>query len=121
MSDADRRRFPRLSLDVELRYGVLHKGSAGEKEARGKNISAGGVCMVILEKLEVGTLMKLEFSLQDSEKPIVAKGRIMWIEENDMYSTEIHRFYDCGIEFVDIRSQDQKTITQLVMRLLKKD
>ena len=74
---------------------------------------------MILEKLKIGTLLKFEFSLPDADKPIIAKGKIVWVEELHIISTETRVSYDCGIEFVDISPQDQESINHHVMLNLR--
>jgi c-di-GMP-binding flagellar brake protein YcgR len=115
MADANRRQFPRLKFDVEFKHWILSEPSPTPKNSRGKNISAGGLCIMVFEKLKVGTLLKLEFSLQDAANPIIAKGKVVWIAELVIYSYETHVSYDCGIEFVDISPHDQEDISRHVM------
>jgi c-di-GMP-binding flagellar brake protein YcgR len=115
MEKEETRKYPRLSFDVEFKHWVLSAPSLKAKDNRGKNISAGGLCMVILEKLKIGTILKLEFSIQDTDKPVITKGKVVWVEELNIYSAETHVSYDCGIEFIDISPQDQENINNHVM------
>jgi c-di-GMP-binding flagellar brake protein YcgR len=120
MKKANKRKFARLSFDVEFKHCVLNAPSPEPKKyIKGKNISAGGLCIMILEKLKIGTLLKFEFSLPDADKPIIAKGKIVWVEELHIISTETRVSYDCGIEFVDISPQDQESINHHVMLNLR--
>jgi c-di-GMP-binding flagellar brake protein YcgR len=120
MKKANTRKYQRLSFDVEFKHWVLSAPSPKSKEIRGKNISAGGLCMVILEKLKIGTLLKLEFSLPEADKPVIAKGKVVWVEEPNIYSTVTHVSHDCGIEFVDISPQDRENISNHVMLNIRK-
>jgi c-di-GMP-binding flagellar brake protein YcgR len=115
MVEANKRRFPRLEFDVEFKHWVLSETSPTAKNSKGKNISAGGLCIMVFEKLEIGTLLKFEFALQDADNPIIARGKVVWIEELVIYSYETHVSYDCGIEFVDISPHDQEVISRHVM------
>jgi c-di-GMP-binding flagellar brake protein YcgR len=116
MKKSDKRKFPRLSYDVELKYEVLNLSSPTTQKSRVKNISVGGLCIMIFEKVKVGTLLKIEFSLLPKDKTIVAKGRVVWVEELEIISTDFFSAsYDCGIEFVDISPQDQESINHHVM------
>ena len=116
MRKADKRKFPRLSYDVELKYEALNLSSPKTQKSRVKNISVGGLCIMIFEKVKVGTLLKIEFSLLNEDKPIVAKGKVVWVEKFEIISTEFFSVsYNCGIEFVNIRPQDQEIINHHLM------
>jgi c-di-GMP-binding flagellar brake protein YcgR len=119
MKEPIRREFPRLEFDVEFKHWVLNEPSPKVKKNKGKNISAGGLCIMVFEKLEMGTLLKLEFPLQDADKPIIIKGKVVWIEEHVIYSHKTHVYYNCGVEFIDISPQDQENISHYVMRNIK--
>lgn len=69
----------------------------------------------MLEKVETNTLLKLEFSLPGENKPIAAKGKVVWIEKLTIISAETHTAFDCGVEFVDISLQDIENINRHTM------
>jgi c-di-GMP-binding flagellar brake protein YcgR len=119
MDKADKRKYPRLSMNVEVKYEILSSSSLKTPKIGAKNISAGGLCIMILEKIKVGTLLNFEFFLQDSDTPIMATGKVVWVEEFVIYSTETYVSYDCGVEYVDINSQDKEKIDHYVMLNLK--
>ena len=115
MRKTEKRKSPRLSFDVELQYQVLNPRSPKTPKSRGKNISAGGLCIIMLEKVKIGTPLKLEFSFPNEDKPIVAKGKVMWVEKLTIISTESYVSYDCGVEFVDISPHDIESINHHIM------
>jgi c-di-GMP-binding flagellar brake protein YcgR len=117
MRKAEKRKFPRLSFDVELQYQVLNSPSPQTPRSRVKNISAGGLCIIMLEKVKIRTPLKLEFSFPNKDKPIVAKGRVMWVEKLTIISTESYVSYDCGVEFVDISPQDVESINRHIVNI----
>ncbi len=119
MRKADKRKFPRLSFNVDVKYEVIRGRSPKAKESQSKNISAGGLCVMILEKVRVGTLLNLEFSLPDSDTTIIAKGKVMWVEKISIYAAESHVSYDCGVAFVDIPPGDREKISHHVMLNIK--
>jgi c-di-GMP-binding flagellar brake protein YcgR len=119
MKKADKRKFPRLSFNVEVKYEVVRGRSPKAKKSRARNISAGGLCVMILEKVKAGTLLNLEFSLPDADAPIIAKGKVMWVEKLSIYAAESHVSYDCGVSFVDIAPGDREKITRHVMLNLR--
>ena len=116
MRRSDKRKLPRLLYDVELKYEVLTLPSPKTQKSRVKNISVGGLSIMIFEKVKVGTLLKIEFSLLNEDKPIVVKGKVLWVEKFEIVSTEFaSTSYNCGIEFVDISPQDQESINHHIM------
>lgn len=73
----------------------------------------------MLEKVETSTLLKLEFYLPSENKPIVAKGKVMWIEKLTIISTETYAAFDCGVEFVDISPQDIEKINRHIVSSIR--
>jgi c-di-GMP-binding flagellar brake protein YcgR len=119
MDNANKRKFPRLSINVEVKYKILDISSPTTPRTRTRNISEGGLSIMILEKVRVGTLLSLNIALPDADQPIIATGRVLWIEEFTIYSTEAYTFYECGVEYVNILSQDQENICHYVMCNIK--
>lgn len=115
MDQAANRKYPRLSINVDVKYEILSAPFPKTNKIGAKNLSAGGLCIMILEKVKVGTLLNFEFFLPDSDTPIMATGKVVWVEEFAIYSTETYVSYDCGVEYVDINSQDQEKIGHYVM------
>ena len=121
MRNEDKREFPRLSFDVELKYEVLNVSPKTQK-SRVKNISVGGLCITIFEKVNVGTLLKIELSPLNEDKPIVVKGKVVWVEPLEIISDRFFSVsYNCGIAFVDISHQDQESINHHMMIYIKDD
>jgi len=115
MRNAEKRKFPRLSFDTELKYKILNSPSPKTKKSRVKNISTGGLCIMLLEKVKIETSLKLEIFLPNEDKPIIAKGKVAWVEKLTIISTESYISYDCGVEFVDISPQDIESINRHIM------
>ena len=119
MRKAENRKFPRLSFDAELKYKVLNSPSPKTKKSRVKNISTGGLCIMILEKVKIGTPLKLEISLPNEDKPTVAKGKVVWVEKLTIISAESYVSYDCGVEVVDISPQNLESNNRHIIFRIK--
>jgi c-di-GMP-binding flagellar brake protein YcgR len=119
MDNANKRKFPRLSINVEVKYRILSTPSPIAPRTRTRNISEGGLCIMILEKVTIGTLLNLKIVLPDTDQPIIATGKVLWIDEFTIYSTEAYTFYECGVEYVNIVPQDQENICHYVMCNIK--
>ena len=79
-----------------------------------ENIGAGGVRVIIEEKLEVNAMVGLEIFLYKEIQPIACKGKIVWVVEKESLYRKNLIFFDIGIEFHDIKDEDKLTIKNLV-------
>ena len=97
MTIVEKRNFPRILLNVKVEYDVFKGSPRGAGETRSKNVSAGGMCLTIPEKINIGALLRLKLSLQDEVSFNIVEGKVVWVEE---FSVNDYKTYDCGIEFV---------------------
>jgi len=110
----ERRRFPRITLELIVRYKVLNL-TEEQVDAQTKNISAGGVCLVAREKMVAGTKVAMEIKFPGSDKPVVANGRVIWSRESSLgLSPAGHPRFDNGIEFAQISDGDRSRISERV-------
>ena len=99
----DRRIFQRLKGLVSVRYGV--KGRDKHKlESLPRNIGGGGVSICLTEKLQPGTLLKLEITVPDNpQKVILGSGEVLWTKPFGLIGTDQGvNLYETGIKFIDI-------------------
>ena len=68
---AERRRHPRVALDVEA-------DCVGAMIAHAKDVSESGICLIGKEALPEGKMLDLRFSLPGSAEPIHAFGKVIW-------------------------------------------
>lgn len=111
----ERRQFPRLVTTVDIGYSILDKKQTEEKTVA-KNIGAGGICLIVYEKIAIGTLLDLRLHLGDINSTVKAKGKVIWSSYFTVGSDERER-YDLGIEFTEIAESDRQKISQYVFRL----
>jgi c-di-GMP-binding flagellar brake protein YcgR len=112
MTIVERRKFPRLRLNVNVQYEILKVSALRTEETGSKNISAGGISLVVPKKVNIGDLLRLKLSLPGEVSFIVIKGKVIWVEEFSVTPASIYKAYDCGIEFVDVSAEDQKSISR---------
>ena len=82
-----------------------------------RNISAGGICLIVYEKLRQGDVLKLDIELPNKQV-ITSRGRVAWVKEFQMGRTD-EKKYDAGIEFMDINDQQRSDIRQFVFKVLQ--
>jgi c-di-GMP-binding flagellar brake protein YcgR len=79
-----------------------------------RDISEGGVRLILWDRFENGTLLKLKFLLPGFNRIIVATGQIVWTQEVATVDAKTKKTYDAGIEFIYVDSEDRKKITEYV-------
>ena len=117
-SFVERRRFPRLNVSVDIEYSILKKESLHGNESITKNISAGGICLIVYEDVKVGSLLDLKINISEINYSINVKGKVIWSSSFSIGSDQRDR-YDLGIEFTDINETDRQKISQYVFKLLQ--
>lgn len=106
----DRRRFPRLKTELLVRYKILEVPEK-QIDAKAKDISSGGICLVAREKINPGSFLMLEIRFPKSDKPVIAYGRVVWSGESSLgLSPAGHMRFDNGIEFTQISDSDRERI-----------
>lgn len=114
----EKREFPRVPVDVDVDYKIIDFLDPDELAGQSKNISVGGICIIMLEKASPGTNLELNFLIPELNKKIKAKGTIAWTKEFSLGKTQDHKAYDAGIEFTDISKEDKQQIDLYVQRRL---
>ena len=110
----DRRRFVRLNADVPVKYS-LPKNSYDLKITKAKNISAGGICVTLNEKLASDTKISLEICLPTPNRHIVARGKVAWVEEEvKSNNKEGTRCFNVGIEFKEMSPEDRDALFHFI-------
>ncbi len=109
----ERRRFVRLNFLVDV---VYHKRPSTEKEklSLSKNISGGGICLIVYEELKKSQLLDLEIYLPKEEMPIKALGKTAWVNEFVIGDASKGVRYDVGIEFIKINKEDLDKVNKYV-------
>ncbi len=115
----DRRDFPR----AEYPCLITIRKTAFPNQAiltHTKNISVGGVRVLIRENIKVGTEVDLELDLKDTLPTILSKGTISWVEE--IPSGQRHRqpYYDTGIRFFGLKREYKMRVEKIVEHHLRK-
>ncbi|MDP2943837.1 MAG: PilZ domain-containing protein [Candidatus Omnitrophota bacterium] len=110
----ERRKFVRLNILTDVAYAKQQKPSEKDKLSIAKNISAGGICLVVYEELRVGDILDLKLCLPEEKALINAVGRVVWIKEFVIDDCSNAKRFDAGIEFIKISDKDMAKINQYV-------
>ena len=112
-SNAEKRQFVRLNALTDVTYAKV-SSPKDEGVSLARNISMGGICLIVYEKLNVGDVLALNVILPDDAKPIPTRGRVAWIKEFTIGDPAKGKRYDVGVEFLDISVEDKSRISQYV-------
>jgi c-di-GMP-binding flagellar brake protein YcgR len=109
-NNPERRQFVRVNFPCRI---VLHKPQEHIISTKVKDVSTGGIRIVIAEKLETSSLVNLTiYGL--AKRPITCRGRIKWAFSRKNSKDNNSYLFDTGIEFHKINDQDLKKIKSIV-------
>ncbi len=93
----DRRIFGRLNADLPVRFGEMSQseGNSGILQ----DLSAEGAKLVSRQDFTMNEPVSLVVNLPDGHDPVILKGSIIWIEENDKTDAD----QKAGIRFNEIQ------------------
>ena len=114
---AERRKSVRIDTSFIVRYTVNEKPNV-KLNCRTKDVSSGGMGLLVSERLNEGTVLSLEFLLPDGQVLVKTAGKVVWSsgefdERNDLGK----RVFHMGIEFMDISPDDRSKLVSYIDRL----
>jgi c-di-GMP-binding flagellar brake protein YcgR len=112
----ERRKFPRFKLSVEVKWQKASENGA-PGTARTSNVSAGGVCLILTEGVQVGDVLEIDLTLAGGKR-IRVKGRVAWTNPNVKIG-EDRTVCECGVEFLDLSPAERREISELFFNLPK--
>lgn len=118
--EAERRKFARLNFSVEVTYRK-HASKIEDKAALSKNISLGGICLIVYEDLKASQLLELEFHLPEDKAAVKALGRVAWTSEFVVADALSGKRLDAGIEFIKIGDNDLEKINKYVFKCTQQE
>ena len=109
----EKRRFARVVFPCKI---SLCPPQQGQINSYTENISAGGVRVVVDQKLEVGSLVDAEMFFD--KQPMKCKGRVVWLTaRNNPVEAETNLF-DAGIEFENMSDADRQRVIDFLSKLV---
>lgn len=111
----ERRQYPRASTAMPVQYRGIRQASDAVVGTIARDISGGGVRLVVNEFISVFTRLVVEVSIPPTPKPIRATSKVVWVRKRP-YGEQ----YEVGMEFVDITEEDKRNISNFVERSIPK-
>lgn len=112
---AERRLYPRASAAMPVQYRGIRQANDAIMGTIARNISKGGVALIVNEFISVFTRLIVEISIPPIAKPIRAISKVVWIRKRPHGEQ-----YEVGMEFVDITEEDRRNVSDFVERSIPK-
>ncbi len=116
-SGADKRKFVRVSFECTIT--VKKRGTPLVFHTQTKNISLGGICVILEKELSKYTPVELELFLPDDLPPVKCQGTVIWSIKSSEYLKKKPLQHGMGIEFVELFDEDKARIEHIVNELLE--
>jgi c-di-GMP-binding flagellar brake protein YcgR len=108
----ERRLFPRLDANIKVDYFIMGIVPVVD-EGSSKDISAGGICILVDENFKTDSVVFLTVHLPDGENPVKVRGRV--VRSTEVATTKKQeKSYEAGIAFIKINPDDQERIAKYV-------
>ena len=117
----DKRKYPRLNWSVVVHWEKVSDAPTRDKFPNlgaSKDISAGGVRLILREGIEVGDILDLDIDLGGG-KNFRGKGRVAWVEKFQITGWQDETGYEGGIEFIDITDEQRQELARFTMQSRK--
>jgi len=118
----EKRKYPRLNFNVAVEWEKANFASDNKQihTDTTKNISVGGICLIVDETVKTGDSLRLSIKLP-TEKVINSKGVVRWVEDFGIVGVKSETNCEAGVEFTEISDEDQKEIEKFVLSRFGKD
>ena len=110
----DRRRFLRIKFPFTIHLYPIGKPPIS---AYAEDISAGGVKVTIHQKLKISSLVDLEVYVK--LRPIVCKGKVVWINKRESEFLEGETFFDVGMEFQGLKLEEEEAVKERLNKIME--
>ncbi len=107
-----RRRHERVSVLLRINYEVGN--DTPRYNCGSMDISEGGVCFGLYQKLAIGTSLKIQVYLHDSTESVLLIGSVTWIKE----TTGKKYPYEVGIKFDECSAPSVSRIKDHIQSVL---
>jgi hypothetical protein len=102
----------RAEIEERARFKLLGEDQSSMNmeyaEAVTKNISRGGVCMEIPNKIAEGNVIRVEIPVEKSDRPIKAFCEVQWCRPIDEGK------YEVGLSFIALKEEDAAFLNDYV-------
>lgn len=111
----ERRKFARLNVSVEI---VCRIGQNKKDESKliSRDVSFGGIRVVMDKSLSSGTLLELELHFSTRSEPVVVTGEVIWQNYTRINNRDL---YETGVKFTKVYLEDQEKLREAMLDTVK--
>jgi len=118
---SERRQSQRINASLIVKYSIDRRPQA-KLNGQTKDLSSGGLGLVVNEKLYEGTFLLLEFELPESKNIIYARAQVAWVKGD--YTERNYtgkRIFQTGIQFLNIKPEDKNRLDSYIEKNSQQD
>ncbi len=117
----EKRKFVRITASILIKWkkteGIPNKTLNSLNIA--KNVSRGGICLPMDQKIRVGENLALELRLP-TRQIIKIKGKVTYVNDfTEIVDLKRRNNYDVGIEFLEMSKEDRNEFNKFVFNVTK--
>ena len=110
----DRRKYYRVRDErVKVIYKALDPSSK-ERKVPTVDISAGGMCLALNEKIKLQTMLEISILLPDDNGPLLGLAKVIWQKEEMTRDKRGLSYYETGVGYLKLGFQNRKRIAQFI-------
>lgn len=108
----EKRKYIRLIAPIGVTYQLLRKNRRqGTHKSLIRDLSGGGLSLVVYEEMRAGDLLELEIQVPHLEEPVPAVGEVVWYVHSKGMDREVR---EAGLRFRDIQAGELHHILEYV-------
>lgn len=117
----NKRQFPRMKYPclIVIRNGSDDDDKTNTVLTHTDNVGVGGVCVALKQAVKMFSVVEIELDLLDLGDHIYCNGKVVWNVESEESGKTTPRLFDVGIEFIDIKDDDQLRLRKVIERLVR--
>ena len=112
----EKRKFVRIEWPVVVEYKTLEEPYT-QDQIVGRDISEGGVCFTVYERLLKGTKLDIQVRVPFDSMPIFVKGKVVWVRK---VGGEHSKTFEAGVIFSEVDPKDQKRLKTYIENEIKR-
>ena len=110
---AEHRRYARTRTALSVRYEILTSEGVGRwQHVTSRDLSAGGMCLRLYERLTPHTRLKFEIRLPRLTDPICGTGQVRWIQDEERVGPR--RTFLTGVQFEQLDAHDLERLLHTI-------
>lgn len=107
----ERRQYPRVNTTMSIQYRGMRQASDSVMGAIARDISSGGIRVLVNEFISVFTRLVVEVYIPSTSEAVKVVSKVAWIQKRPHGEQ-----YEIGMQFLDMAEEDRRNISEFVER-----